>query len=74
MQQAIEQAVAEFRRTRDATPMGAHILRLDSHETIVRVMFVTNHIPPGRAWFAVSPTGVRELTFDDVELIESPWR
>lgn len=73
-QHAVAQALAEFRRTRDMPPMGAHVLRLDAGETIVRVMFLTNHIPPDRAWFAVSQTGVRELSFDDVAPLESPWR
>jgi hypothetical protein len=73
---AIERALAEFRRTRGTAPIGAHVLRLEEEEAIVRVMYVTNHIPPNRAWFAVPRTGanVRELAFEDVAAIESPWR
>ena len=39
-------------------------------------MFVTNRVPPDRAWFAVSLVGdtIRELSFDDVEAFELPWR
>lgn len=56
--------------------MGAHVLRLGPEETIVRVMYLTHHIPPDRAWFAVSTTtgAVRELAFNDVANLESPWR
>ena len=73
---AIERALAEFRRTRGTAPIGAHVLRLEEDEAIVRVMYMTNHIPPERAWFAVRRTGaaVRELGFEDVTGIESPWR
>jgi hypothetical protein len=74
MQHAVVQATAEFRRTREIAPMGAHVLRLDEHEAIVRVMFLSNHIPPDRAWFAVLQAGVREFSFDDVAPLESPWR
>jgi hypothetical protein len=43
---------------------------------VVRVMYMTNHIPPDRAWFAVSEmdASVRELTFRDVAGLERPWR
>jgi DUF1009 family protein len=73
---AIRRAIQEFRERRGFEPMGAHVLRLHSQETIVRVMYLTNHIPPDRAWFAISnATGiVRELAFDDVADLESPWR
>jgi hypothetical protein len=39
-------------------------------------MYMTNHIPPDRAWFVVPRTGgaVRELGFKEVAAIESPWR
>jgi hypothetical protein len=74
MDRAVAQALAEFRRTREVPSVGAHVLRLDGCETIVRVMFITNHIPPGRAWFAVSESGIRELSFDYVAPLESPWR
>ena len=73
---AIERALAEFRRTRGLAPIGAHVLRLEENEAIVRVMYMTNHIPPDRAWFVVPRTGgaVRELGFKEVAAIESPWR
>jgi hypothetical protein len=72
----MKRALAEFRRTRVEVPMGAHVLRLDGDEAIVRVMYMTDHIPPDRAWFAVPRVGglVRELAFDDVASLESPWR
>jgi hypothetical protein len=73
---AIRCALQAFRDKRGFAPMGAHVLRLDPEETIVRVMYLTNHIPPDRAWFAISnATGaVRELAFRDVANLESPWR
>ena len=73
---AIRRALVEFRARRGATPMGGHVLLLALHETIVRVMFVTDRIPPDRAWFAVSETDatVRELSFEDVAHLEGPWR
>jgi hypothetical protein len=56
--------------------MGAHVLRLNSKHIIVRVMYTTDHIPPDRAWFAVSEEDdeVQELTFTDVAHLETPWR
>lgn len=56
--------------------MGAHVLRLDRDEAVVRVMYMTDHIPPNRAWFAVPTVDgvVRELAFEDVASLESPWR
>jgi hypothetical protein len=56
--------------------MGAHVLRIDGDEAIVRVMYMTDHIPPARAWFAVPKTdaAVRELSFEDVASLETPWR
>ena len=75
-QAVVDHAVEEFRRTRETLPMGAHVLRLDQDKAIVRVMYMTNHIPLGRAWFAVPASGaaIRELAFEDVASIESPWR
>jgi hypothetical protein len=72
---AIRRALQEFRAKRGLAPMGAHVLRLGSEETIVRVMYLTHHIPADRAWFAVSTTtgAVRELAFNDVANLESPW-
>jgi hypothetical protein len=56
--------------------MGGHVLLFAPHETIVRVMFFTDHIPPDRAWFAVSEIDdtVRELSFNEVAHLETPWR
>jgi hypothetical protein len=72
----VERALDEFRRTRGAAPMGAHVLKLDDVEAIVRVMYIADHLPPGRAWFAVPSAGgpVRELAFEHVASLESPWR
>jgi len=60
---AIRRALQEFRERRDFAPMSAHVLRRGPEETIVRVMYLTNHIPPDRAWFAISNTtgDAREL-------------
>jgi hypothetical protein len=73
---AIRRAVQEFRERRGFTPMSAHVLHRTPQETIVRVMYMTNRIPPDRAWFVVSKaTGfVRELRFKDVADLETPWR
>jgi len=73
---AIRRALQEFRERRDFAPMSAHVLRRGPEETIVRVMYLTNHIPPDRAWFAISNTtgDTRELAYKDVGDLESPWR
>lgn len=75
-QAAIERALGTFRETHGAVPMGGFVLRHDPRQTIVRVMYMTDHIPPNRAWFAVSRDDgeVRELSFNDVAHLESPWR
>jgi hypothetical protein len=75
-QAAIDRALKHFRDTRGVLPMGGHALAHDPQRTIVRVMYMTNHIPPNRAWFAVSGDDgeVRELSFDDVAHLEGPWR
>jgi hypothetical protein len=76
MEQAVARALEEFRTTREESPMGAHVLRIGADETVVRVMYLTDQIPPGRAWYAVARTGsvIRELSFADVEDLEGPWR
>jgi len=73
---AIRRALAEFRARRGAIPVRGHVLLLAPHETVVRVMFFTDHRPPDRAWFSVSETDatVRELPFEDVAHLEGPWR
>jgi hypothetical protein len=73
---AIGRAVQEFRARRGYAPMAGYVLRLDDRETIVRVTYMTDHVPPERAWFAVSEkdAAIRELTFDDVAHLETPWR
>jgi hypothetical protein len=75
-QAAIERAVQTFRKTRGVVPMGGHALSHDSQLTIVRVMYLTDHVPPNRAWYAVSGHDgeVRELSFSDVAHLEGPWR
>jgi hypothetical protein len=73
---ACERALAEFARTHDEPAMGAHVLRADARGTVVRVMYMAGHIPPERCWYLVSigNAAVRMLSFDDVKLLESPWR
>jgi hypothetical protein len=73
---AIQRALQHFELSRGIRPMRGHVLHTNFHEVIVRVMFFTNHIPPDRAWYAVSLADetIRELTYDDVEALESPWR
>jgi hypothetical protein len=73
---AVERALEAFRERRREPPMGAHVLRIDEDVAVVRVMYLTDHIPPDRAWFAVPATGpVRELAFEDVAALEpGPWR
>jgi len=55
--------------------MGAHILRREAQQVIVRVMYLTDHIPPDRAWYAISDgeSVVRELSFADAK-DDAPWR
>jgi len=73
---AIRRALVELHRRRGFAPIGGHVLRLDPRETIVRVMYMTDRRPPDRAWFALSEVSgtIRELTFDDVAELETPWR
>lgn len=73
---AIRRAIEEFRARRGFAPMGAHVLHLAPQEAIVRVMYMAGRKPPDRAWFAVAEGGgaVRELTFDEVASLETPWR
>ncbi len=74
-QAAIERALKKFHETRGIVAMG-YALSHDPQRTVVRVMYLTDHIPPDRAWFAV-PVGdgeIRELSFDEVAHLESPWR
>jgi hypothetical protein len=75
-QAAIERALKKFHETHSAVAIGGYALRHASQETIVRVMYMTEHIPPNRAWFAVPENGgeVRELSFHDVAHLESAWR
>ncbi|MGJ7501225.1 hypothetical protein ACSFBF_12765 [Variovorax sp. ZT5P49] len=73
---ACERALAEFALTHTERAMGAHVLRLDAQEAVVRVMYAAGHIPPGRCWYAIPRNGgaARVLSFDDVATMESPWR
>lgn len=73
---AMGRALEAFRLTRHRDSMGAFVLRGDASEVIVRVMYMTDHIPPDRAWYAVRTVGgaVRELCYEDVATIETPWR
>ena len=73
---AVQRAVEEFHKRRGFAPMGGHVLRLHLDHIIVRVMYVTDHVPPDRAWFAVSEMDgeVRELAFEEVARLETAWR
>lgn len=64
---ATERALAEFRARRRLEPMGGHIIRREDEAIIVRVMYLTDHIPPDRAWYRVSSTtgAVRELMAEE---------
>ena len=57
-------ACRHFEASRGREAMGAHVLAVRPEEIVVRVMYLTDHIPPDRAWFAVPRDGVgppREL-------------
>src|SRR5262245_58547811 len=73
---AMARAILAFRHARQRDSVGAFVLRSDATEVIVRVMYMTDHIPPDRAWYAVPHDGgaARELSYDDVAAIETPWR
>ena len=75
---AAERRVCEaFERSRGFVPMGSRVLRVGEEQSIVRVLYLTDHLPPDRAWFTVSDDGlaVRELAFDEVrEFEKEPWR
>lgn len=64
---AIARAVKYFCATHNQQAMGADVIRRDINEVVVRVMYLTNHVPPDRAWFAVSDRqgAVRELSHAD---------
>jgi hypothetical protein len=75
-QAAVERALARFRETHGVVPINGYALAHDAQRTIVRVTYLTDHIPPDRAWFAVSGNDdeVRELSFNEVARLETPWR
>jgi hypothetical protein len=73
-QAAIDRACAAFRTAHRTEPMGGHVLSHDPQRSIVRVMYMTDHIPPNRIWYAVSGDGVREIPFEEVAHLEGPWR
>lgn len=79
-QMAISCAIQQFCATHpDYVPqrLSGFVLHVDQQKTIVRLMYITSHVPPERAWFAVSHTDhkVHELTWDNVKAYEiSPWR
>jgi hypothetical protein len=72
----IERAADYFQASRGIPSMGGHVLRLNSGEAIVRIMYAAGGVPPARAWFAVSVDGkaIRELFYEDVATLETPWR
>ena len=74
---AMRRAVDRFVELRQRDVMGAHVLGEEAGKVIVRVMYLTDHIPPDRAWFAVPATSEvpRELRFEEVQHLETgPWR
>jgi hypothetical protein len=73
---ACERAAAEFSRTHTERAMGAHVLRLDANEAVVRVMYMNGRVPLDRCWYAVQRNGgaIQVLSFDEVAPMESPWR
>jgi hypothetical protein len=75
-QAVVPRALQEFRARRGYAPMNGYVLHLGPGKAIVRVTYMTDHIPPDRAWFSVSEvdSAVRELTFADVAHLETPWR
>lgn len=64
---AIARAVKYFSATHNRAAMGADVIRRDVNEVVVRVMYLTNQIPPERVWLAVSDRqgAVRELSQAD---------
>ncbi|NJK39332.1 MAG: hypothetical protein HC920_17385 [Oscillatoriales cyanobacterium SM2_3_0] len=71
----INRALAHFQLIYDPEPVAAHILTLGADRAIVRVMYYRDRRPPDRAWFEISSDlTLRELSFDDVHALESPWR
>jgi len=75
---AAARACRHFEASRGRAAMGGHVLAVGTDEIVVRVMYLTDHIPPDRAWFAVPRDGVglpRELAWEDVAALEpGPWR
>jgi hypothetical protein len=73
---AMERAADYFHASRGIPPMGGHVLRPNSGEAIVRVMYAAGGVPPACAWFAVSVDGnaIRELSYEEVATLETPWR
>jgi len=73
-QAAVTRACAAFRASHRVEPMGGHVLSHDPQRTIVRVMYVTDHIPPNRIWYAIAGDDIREIPFEEVAHLEGPWR
>src|SRR5215470_4809155 len=73
-QAAVDRACKAFRATHRIEPMGGHVLSHDAERTIVRVMYVTDHIPPNRIWYAIAGDDIREIPFEEVAHLEGPWR
>jgi hypothetical protein len=71
-------ACRHFEASRGVQAMGFHVLAAGPAEIVVRVMYFTDHIPPDRAWYAISREGdgpPRELTWENVAALEpGPWR
>jgi hypothetical protein len=49
---------------------------MDARETVVRVAYMTDRVPPDRAWYVISEDdhSAREVAFGDVAHWETVWR
>lgn len=55
--------------------MHGIVLAGANDDYVVRVMYMTNHVPPDRAWFRLQHDSISELSFDEVKHIDTvAWR
>lgn len=73
---AVRRALRAFRSSRGTAPLTAHVLHMDARETVVRVAYMTDRVPPDRAWYVISEDdhSAREVAFGDVAHWETVWR
>ena len=64
---AIQRSLRRFAAGPQRSAAGATIVRRDTDYVIVRVMYVTDRIPPERVWYLVPDDGaeLRELSRDE---------